>query len=73
LLLGLGLYKDGFKDLNSERNSNGVIPWSAVQHYCKELEFSEEQTDAMHYHTVEMDECYQKWEEHKDKNKGKGK
>lgn len=72
LLLGLGLYLDGFKDLGSERTESGQIPWSAINYYCKALELSADQTESMHYHMVSMDEAFGKWQAKKDKsNKGK--
>jgi len=62
------LFYNAFKDLNSER-TDGAIPWSAVQNYCKELELDNTQTEAMHHHIVAMDATQDKFYTAKSKKK----
>lgn len=58
LLQGLELFFVGFKDLANDRSSGGVITWSVIHEYSKNLGLGEEQKEAMHYHIQEMDNAY---------------
>ncbi len=58
LEIGLGLYLQGFFDLDSERNhSMGVmaIPWTSINEYARAFEFDEEQTEDLFYFIKRMD------------------
>lgn len=62
LSLGLELYMQAFTDLTSCRagtyNSEGPIPWSAIQHWASVRGLSDEQFSDTCFMIGEMDEVY---------------
>lgn len=58
LRLGLNLYLMAFFELDSERSHSfgySRIPWSSVRQYAMMHEFDEDQTEALHFYTRQMD------------------
>ena len=58
LIVGLQLYLNAFFDLDCERShamAPTAIPWSSVSDYARAYEFSDEQTEDLHFFIRRMD------------------
>ena len=67
LMLGLELYFGAFFDLSSSRSGlgDGPISFMSVREYAQIYEFSEEQTEDLHYFILEMDKVFLDWKKKK--------